>query len=128
MSRPPSPDTQIATAPASMSLQQDPTPTTAHESTVRHGHPAIRAPASYRVAAVAGPSGATKTARQSGTSHSVQAQITRRKCQVDAGNSVRAIDTDGSRTKMSPPQTAMRPAPRGSVIARAAIADLAHPA
>jgi hypothetical protein len=53
---PPSPNTRIATAPASARCEE-PTPATARLSTVREVFcPAIRAPASYRVAALAGPS------------------------------------------------------------------------
>lgn len=69
MSQRPCPDTRIATAPPSTSLQQDPTPATAHLSTVRHGRPAIRAAASYRLAALAGRS-ATIHRAAPGTSHS----------------------------------------------------------
>jgi len=43
----PSPDTRSATAPASVACLQHPTPAPAQSSTVRHGHPAIRATALY---------------------------------------------------------------------------------
>jgi hypothetical protein len=47
MSQPPSPDTRITTAPASLGLLKQVTPATARVSTVRHGHPAIRAHGMY---------------------------------------------------------------------------------
>jgi hypothetical protein len=58
---PPSPDTRIATAPASIGLLKSATPATAREGTVRVAMtPAIRAAASYRVAALAGPGAASR--------------------------------------------------------------------
>jgi hypothetical protein len=60
MPHPPSPDTRTATAPA-LAQQRQPTPATAREGTVRVAMtPAIRAGASYRVAALAGPCGASR--------------------------------------------------------------------
>jgi hypothetical protein len=60
-----------------------PTPAMAQSSTVRYGSPAIRAPASYRVAVRAGRSGAMGFGRHSDTSRSSQTQILRRKCHVE---------------------------------------------
>jgi hypothetical protein len=64
----PSPDTQIATAPASAWMHQKLTPATAQLSTVRHGVPAIRAPACYRVAATAAASVVIRKTRHPDTS------------------------------------------------------------
>jgi hypothetical protein len=72
----PSPDARIATAPASAWMHQKLTPATALASTVRLGHPAIRAPASYRVAVVAGSHVAISTARHPDPSRFVQGQRT----------------------------------------------------
>ena len=59
----PLPDARVATAPATGQFEGTrPRPRLAG-STVRHGHPAIRTAASYRLAALAGPSGAIRNAR-----------------------------------------------------------------
>ena len=68
MSQPPSPDTRIATAPApARSIATDPDHGSIEHRSV--DDPAIRAPASYRAVALAGPCGAIKTARHSRLPH-----------------------------------------------------------